>query len=155
MKKLIKIGFLLFIVAITTAVSCPGPKPEPPEPPDPVVVKSAERILFESSTNIGLYIKGSCVLEYDDDLFQQAYSSARKTYRIQTDDQNKYMHINYTESIPSEVDQETVCRITYRLAEEEETMLIVKFIVLKVSDGNLWLWNELQKTGVVIPQQSV
>lgn len=151
MKQKIHISLLLLCAIVSLAVSCPGPTPDPPEPIDPIEVKSAERKSFESSSDIGLYIKGICALSYDKDDYQQAFNSQRRTYRIQSDDQNRYMHILFSGTMPDLVGEEVVCTITYRLAESEETIMIVKFTVLKVENGKLWLWNELQKSGVITP----
>jgi hypothetical protein len=136
-------------VATTMAVSCP--QPDPPEPPNPTPIdtKSAERKQLEEAYVEGLYLKGTCVLSYDRPTFQQAANQKRRTYRIQSDDQTRYLNIRYNEAIPSAVGDEAECEINYRLAAGESTTLIVKLVVVKASDEYLWLWNEFQKVGIL------
>ena len=156
MKRRQAIGFyvrfalVLCWVATTMAVSCP--QPDPPEPPGPVPVdtKSTERKQLEAAYVEGLYLKGACVLSSDLATFQQAANPQRRSYRIQSDDQTRYLSIRYNESVPSAVGDEVECEIHYRLAAGESTTLIVKLVVVKVSDEYIWLWNEFQKVGMLV-----
>ena len=155
MKTRIGIGFglrfalILFVVATTMAVSCP--QPTPPEPPEPVVdTKSEERKQLESAYVEGLYMKGNCVLSFDWTTFQRAVNPVRRNYRIQSDDQSRYLNIRYIDAIPQHAGDEVECEIHYRLAAGESTTLIVKLIVLKTTVDYLWLWNEFQKVGMIV-----
>lgn len=142
----------LLVVATTMAISCPQPDPpEPPAPIEPTVQKSVELKAFESTSGEGLYIKGEFVVKYDDAHFQRAVNLDRGTYRIHADDQNSYMQIRYTENVPKAIDDEAVCAITYSITPGKETILIMKLTVVKISNGLLWLWNEIQKSGIIIP----
>lgn len=147
---IIKSSLSLSVIAVFLAVSCPGPTPPPPDPEPYEPTKSTERSAFEKATEIGLYIKGRAVLQYDSSSFQQSCNISRKSFRIQCDNQSKYIHIDYTGNLPKAIEDETVCKVTYRLAEAEETILIVKFVVLAVKDNKIWLWNELQTTGIIV-----
>ena len=139
----------LLVVATTLAVSCP--QPTPPEPPEPVVeTKSEERKQLESAYIEGLYLKGSCALAYDLATFQRAANPTRRNYRIQSDDQTRYLNVRYQDAIPQRVDDEAECEIHYRLEAGESTTLIVKLVVVKDSDEYLWLWNEFQKVGMIV-----
>lgn len=140
----------LFWVATSMAVSCPSPEPPGPEPPVPVDTKSPERKQLEAAYTEGLYSKGACVLPYDQTSFQRAASTQRRTYRIQSDDQTRYLHIFYSEEIPTAEGQEVECEIHYRLSASEQTTLIVKLDVVKASEEYLWLWNEFQKVGMIV-----
>ena len=153
-RFVLRFALALLVVATTMAVSCPQPDPPEPEPPTPVDTKSAELKQFEGAYVEGLYLKGACALPFDLATFQRAGSLSRKTYRIQSDDQTRYLHVRYTESIPSAVGDEVACEIHYRLADEESTMLIVKLIVVKSTDDYLWLWNEFQKVGMIVQRLS-
>lgn len=145
----LRFALLLTLVATTMAVSCP--QPDPPEPePEPVDTKSAERKLLEASYTEGLYLKGVCALAYNQDIYQRAASPQRKTYRIQSDDQTRYLHVRYTEAIPAALDEEVECEIQYRLSAGEQTTLIVKFVVVQATEEYLWLWNEFQKVGMIV-----
>lgn len=150
----LKIVLALVVVATTMAVSCPGPIVPTPEPPTPPPVsKSVERNSFESSYDYGLYMKGAAVVVYDVNNYQMAYNLQRITFRVQSDDQMKYVHVDCTEEAATQVDETTLCKVTYRAQDDMETVLIIKFIVVKVDDKHIWLWNELQKTGVIVPMQ--
>lgn len=142
----------LLLVATTMAVSCPTPDPpDPPDPIDPVVTKSPELKAFEATSGEGLYLKGAFAVKYDALYFQKALNLKRGTYRIHADDQNSYVQVNYTENVPKIVGDEAVCTITYSVTPGEETILIMKLTVVKMTDGFLWLWNEIQKSGIIIP----
>ena len=145
----LRFALSLFVVATTLAVSCP--RPTPPEPPEPVVdTKSAERKQLESAYVEGLYLKGACVLAFDLATFQRAANPVRRNYRIQSDDQTRYLNVFYSEAIPKQVDDEVECEIHSKLEAGESTTLIVKLVVLKATDEYLWLWNEFQKVGMIV-----
>ena len=146
----VRFAVLLFVVATTMAVSCPQPDPIPEPEPTPIDTKSAERKQFEAAYVEGFYHKGACVLAYDRATFQRAANPQRRSYRIQSDDQTRYLHISYSEVIPAAVGDEVECEIHYRLAAGESTTLIVKLVAVKVSDEYLWLWNEFQKVGLLV-----
>ena len=148
----LRFALLLVLVATTMAVSCPQPEPPGPEPPDPVDTKSAERKQFEGSYTEGLYLKGNVALAYNPDIYQRSASRDRRTCRIQSDDQTRYLHVRYTEEIPAAEGEEIECELHYRLAAGEQTTLIVKLIVVKATDEYLWLWNEFQKVGMIVPR---
>ena len=147
--RILRMALLLFVVATTMAVSCP--QPTPPEPPEPVVdTKSEERKQLESAYVEGLYLKGKCALAYDLATFQRAANPKRRNYRIQSDDQSRYLNVFYNDVLPQQVDDEVECEIHYKLGESESTTLIVKLVVLKATDEYLWLWNEFQKVGIIV-----
>ena len=147
--RILRMALLLFVVATTMAVSCP--QPTPPEPPEPVVdTKSEERKQLESAYVEGLYLKGKCALAYDLATFQRAANPKRRNYRIQSDDQSRYLNVFYNDVLPQQVDDEVECEIHYKLGESESTTLIVKLVVLKATDEYLWLWNEFQKVGMIV-----
>jgi len=138
----------LLLVATTMAVSCPEPDPEPIPEPDPQT-KTIERKQFESSAVEGLYVKGNRVLAYDVATFQRAMNPIRRNYRIQSDDQTRYLNVRYAGQIPSHEGDEVECEIHYRLEAGESTTLIVKLVVVHITDEYIWLWNEFQKVGVL------
>ena len=145
-----RLALSLLLVATTMAVSCPQPEPEPGPDPTPVDTKSPERKQLESSYVEGLYLKGSCVLAYDLATFQRAVNPQRATCRIQSDDQSRYLHVTDKDEIPTAEGDQTECEIHYRLAAGESTTLIVKLVVLKITEEYIWLWNEFQKVGMIV-----
>lgn len=147
--RFMSMAFVLCTVCVSTAVSCSSPTPEP-KPIAPVTPsKSEERKDFEAAFAEGLYIKGDCVLQFNELDFQKAWSASRKSYRIQSDDQTRYMHITYSGNIPSGSGDESGCTVQYNMGDSGETVLIVNFVVIQATDGYLWLWNEFQKVGVI------
>ncbi|MFA5324603.1 MAG: hypothetical protein WC305_00375 [Bacteroidales bacterium] len=138
----------MFAVSVFIAASCDDPVPPPiPIVPDPEI--SEEKKSFIAAEDIGLYIKGICVLNYDENTFQKSTNAIRKIFRIQMDNQEEYLHINYVSM--SEYSDDVVCKITYRLEDGEITILVIKFLIVQQTSKNYWLWNELQKTGVIVP----
>ena len=142
-------ALLLTVVAATMAVSCPRPGPEPgPEPtPD---TKSEERKQLEAAYVEGLYLKGACALAFDLATFQRAANPIQQNYRIQSDDQTRYLNVRYQNAVPRQENDEVECEIHYRLDAGESTTLIVKLVVVKATDEYLWLWNEFQKVGIIV-----
>ncbi|MBQ1753459.1 MAG: hypothetical protein II002_00825 [Bacteroidales bacterium] len=145
----LRIALLLTVVAETMAVSCPRPGPEPgPEPtPD---TKSEERKQLEAAYVEGLYLKGACALAFDLATFQRAANPMQQNYRIQSDDQTRYLNVRYQNAVPRQENDEVECEIHYRLDAGESTTLIVKLVVVKATDEYLWLWNEFQKVGIIV-----
>lgn len=141
---------LLLSAAVLLLSACPGPGPEPVDPPvDP---RSEERKQFESGAVEGMYRNGTCVLPFSDSEFQKSVSRSRLSYRIQSDNQEKYMHMDFVKVFPARLDDGVECTVRYNLGDNSPTVLVIKFIVVKVSDGYLYLWNEIQKVGVILPQ---
>lgn len=138
----------LILVATTMAVSCPQPEPEPEPDPEPET-KTVERKHFEAAVREGLYFKDATLLTYDAATFQRAMNPVRRNYRIQSDDQTRYLNVRYGERIPSLVGDEVECEIHYRLEAGESTTLIVKLVAIRITEEYIWLWNEFQKVGVL------
>lgn len=148
-----RMALVLFTVCVTMAVSCPQPGPEPELPvPGAEETKSKEYKSFENALAVGLYKQGECVLAYDENSFQESVNTLRRTYRFQSDDQTRYMNVVFSGTLPSTVEDECDCTISYSPAAEGGTILVVRLNVIKVTDDYLWLWNEFQKTGIVIPK---
>ena len=142
----------LFVVATTMAVSCPSPDdPDTVNPGNEGQTKSAERTKFEKSRTEGLHVKGECIIAYSDEYFQTATNLLRRSYRIHADDQSCFVNVVFADRVPTKIDDEVVVNITYKTEGSGETMLIVKFVTVAMRDGYLWLWNELQKVGLIVP----
>ena len=153
----VRIAFSLMVVATVMAVSCPQPGPNvvPVDPIDPVVTKSVEQSSFESCTVEGFYKNGICQIPYNPNDFQKAVNPIRKTYRIQSDDQKRYMNVLFSEGAPRNTGDECVCTINYCPDGNGETMLVVRFVAVKIWSDYVWLWNELQKVGIIVPMLPV
>lgn len=138
------------LVVALTVTACPSQGPVTPDPVEPEDTRSEERKAFEESAVEGLYMKGLCVLSYSDDAFQKSINRERLIYRIQSDDQERYMHMEFVKSFPSGLDDGVECMIQYSLGENISTVLIVKLMVVKMDGCAFYLWNEFQKVGVLV-----
>lgn len=95
----------------------------------------------------GVYVEDNNVFVYDSDIYQYAYNTQRRTFRIQNTAQSRYLACELdADPVPDEV-------INVRV----ETMGISSFPtqelrmqVLKRADGLVWLWNNEDQTGFVI-----
>lgn len=150
----LRFAFALIVVATTMAVACPQPEPELPDNGNGSnVTKSDSRVSFESSVSTGLYLMktGKSVI-YDEKDFQLSTNHIRKTFRVQADDQESYVNVVFTVRIPQKAGDEAVARITYRFDSTGETVAIVKLTAVMAKDERLWLWNEMQQLGVIVPE---
>ena len=148
----LRFALALFVVATTMAVACPQPEKEIPTPPDPGgVTKSESRVTFESRTATGIYFNDKTSITYDETSFQQAFNHNRKNFRIQADDQSSYLNLAFTDRLPQKNGDEAVAKVTYRTDTKGETVVIVKLKVVMIQDERMWLWNELQELGVIMP----
>ena len=151
-RLVLRMTSTLLFVAVTMAISCP--EPTPPEPVGPIgpapETKSAERTAFEASYVEGLYSDGVCIFAYDQSTCQKSVSPSRHTCRIQSDDQKYYVHVLFVDKQPNATGDVVTSNIIYRLAEGEETTMIIRYTVVKANESYLWLWNEFQKSGIII-----
>ena len=148
----LRFALALFVVATTMAVACPQPdNPHPTPTGTDGATKSESRVAFESRTDTGIYFNDKTSLTYDETRFQQAINHNRKVFRIQADDQGSYLNLAFTDRLPQKNGDEAVAKVTYRLDAKGETVVIVKFKVVMIQDERLWLWNELQELGVIMP----
>lgn len=150
-KSYLRMVPILFAVVFSMAVACPQPDPPGPIPGNGLdETKSDARIAFEKVSAEGYYHEGACLLRYDEKTFQRSLNASRRSVRIQADDQSRYMHLVFTDRIPENVGDETVCRITFTPEGSEEVTLIVKFLTVRIDDTSIWLWNELQTIGILV-----
>lgn len=142
----------LTVVATTMAVACPQPGSEIPAPVEPGTgTKSEAMMIFEAHTATGIYFSDDSSLIYSEEEFQQSVNHNRKNFRIHSDDQQRYFNLSFTDRIPQRSGDEAVAKITCRNGSTEETVIIVKLKTVTVKNEKLWLWNELQQLGVIIP----
>lgn len=142
----------LAVVATTMAVACPHPEEEQPEPDGPgTETKSSARVAFESFTATGIYFNDGSSMVYNESEFQQAVNHSRRNFRIQSDDQSRYFNINFNDRIPQKAGDEAVAKVTVRNGNSGETVIIVKLKTVIAKNEKLWLWNELQELGVIVP----
>ncbi len=148
---LVRFMLFAFTVVLFSAVSCPNPS-------DPVPVIKPElseaRKKFASFKQIGLYKNGFPVVLYNEVNYQYAYNEIDDYFRVQSDDQTSFFHIQVTSG--SFTSSSVSCQIFYSASMEEETLLIIKFINITPDNtsGMIWWWNELQEIGMILPDES-
>lgn len=83
----------------------------------------------------------------DDDIHQYAYNTGRHTFRIQNTAQDRYLtcELDTTPTASSTVNVRVKTQGISSFPSRELQML-----VLKRADGKAWLWNEENRTGLVI-----
>lgn len=96
---------------------------------------------------LGVYENDNSLFIYDNDLYQYAYNTGRHSFRIQNTSQSRYMAC-MLEAAPM---------VDRHVAVTVETQGISSFpsqelqaLVLKISQGKVWLWDEAKKTGLII-----
>ena len=84
---------------------------------------------------------------YDNDLYQYAYNTSRHSFRIQNTSQSRYMAC-MLETAP------VVDRYVKVTVETQGISSIpsqeLQALVLKISQGKVWLWDETKNTGLII-----
>ena len=144
-----KFALSLALVATTMAVACPQPVEPPPAPPGESE-KSKARILFEGSDVAGLYVGEDGVVLYNSEQYQMSRNDLRHIFRLQSDNQRRYLNVEFMSNTYHFVNQEAYCTVSYRTDSGEETNLIIKMKVIAQKEGLIWLWNEVQDIGIII-----
>lgn len=95
----------------------------------------------------GIYADDDDVFVYDNDIHQYAYNTGRHTFRIQNTAQDRYLtcELDNTPTASSTVNVRVKTQGISSYPSRELQML-----VLKRADGKAWLWNEENRTGLVI-----
>lgn len=95
----------------------------------------------------GIYADDDNVFVYDNDIHQYAYNTGRHTFRIQNTAQDRYLtcELDTTPTASSTVNVRVKTQGISSFPSRELQML-----VLKRADGKAWLWNEENRTGLVI-----
>ena len=133
---------ILFILCMTALVA--GCKNDDPESADALQQR------FISQSVPGAYANGNATFKFDENLHQTAVNSAERTYRIQTDAQDTYVH--YTLSAPiSSVGQELTLGVSTKGVPGIYSK-VYNVKVLDIKNGNVWLWSNDDKTGFIAPQ---
>lgn len=95
----------------------------------------------------GVYENENSLFIYDNDLYQYAYNTSRHSFRIQNTSQSRYMAC-MLETAP------VVDRYVKVTVETQGISSIpsqeLQALVLKISQGKVWLWDETKNTGLII-----
>ncbi len=108
---------------------------------------------FEEFTEEGLILQNRYKFMYDEQSCQRLINRKRRIIHLQTDTQSAYMRIqvesqNYIN--PAEGDILSLV-ITYKSSNSTNKQTITSSMtVLKVVESKVWLWNQEQKTGIIL-----
>ena len=95
----------------------------------------------------GVYENENSLFIYDNDLYQYASNTSRHSFRIQNTSQSRYMAC-MLETAP------VVDRYVKVTVETQGISSIpsqeLQALVLKISQGKVWLWDETKNTGLII-----
>lgn len=95
----------------------------------------------------GVYKDQSKLFAYDSDLHQYAYSTQRRTFRIQNAAQDRYLSCEL-DAEPVANQQVTASIKTKGISSFPTQEL--QLLVLKKANGKVWLWNAEKRIGLVI-----
>lgn len=117
---------------------------------------SVESDNFEKRSAVGLVINKNYVIQFNKTSSQYVYNIKRRSVRIQTDDQSKYVNALFIDypGVEPQVGDAVMVEIIYRdRASGPETRLVAAMLVLKREGGKCWLWNEEKKIGLVLDKE--
>lgn len=96
---------------------------------------------------LGVYENDNSLFIYDDDLYQYAYNTSRHSFRIQNTSQSRYMACMLkTAPVVDRYVKVTVETQGISSIPSQE----LQALVLKISQGKVWLWDETKNTGLII-----
>lgn len=96
---------------------------------------------------LGVYDNDNSLFIYDNDIYQYAYNTRRHSFRIQNTSQSRYMACEL-EADPV-VDKYVAMTVTTKGITSLPSQQL-QVLVLKRSQGKVWLWNDEKKTGFII-----
>lgn len=108
---------------------------------------------FAKKNAVGLVKDRNYIISYNKERGQYVYNRRRWSVRFQGDNQEYYVNVkllDFSGNRPQEGDQ-IYNSIIYRTSEHsEEKELSMPMVVVKVKDIRYWLWNEENRTGVIV-----
>lgn len=114
-----------------------------------IEIDSKEKGEFLLKSDVGCYVRGGDLIVYDPLKHQLSVNVERGTFRIQTDMQNEFFHLEL-ESLPKSIGVEILGNVVTgdNGALQEYAFL---FECSKIENGKVWLWEKDDKIGVLIP----
>ena len=107
---------------------------------------------LQENSDIGLMVKGSYAVRYDEANFQMGFNEDRKEFWVTDDNMADYFILAFDE-MPSEEGQTVTASIEYTTSDDIRSKVGIEFRVTKtdLAEGKIWLWNAGGKIGAVIP----
>lgn len=106
-----------------------------------------EKKRFLDKTEFGFYISGDDTFVYSEATHQIAVSSTGDRVRLQRDDEDHFVQLTFDGelvqggSVETDVISKTV----------SQSVMSANLTVLKLDSDMVWLWNESNKTGYLMP----
>ena len=101
-------------------------------------------------TEISLTVKGEVQMTYDQKTCQIGYNDGTHEFRLINDKLTDWV-IFRSDATPTNVGQKVNAYLEYTLNKDTKTMDGLTFTVEKTdSDGQVWLWNQDRKIGIII-----
>lgn len=101
-------------------------------------------------TEISLTVKGELQMTYDQKTCQIGYNDGTHEFRLINDKLTDWV-IFRSDATPTNVGQKVNAYLEYTLNKDTKTMDELTFTVEKTdSDGQVWLWNQDRKIGIII-----
>jgi len=100
--------------------------------------------------DVSLTIRGEVIFSYDPGTCQMGYNSENNTFRAYDDDLGHWFILSGKVS-PDTEGQSLMADLEYTTQNDTKKIRNLEFILKKNDrDGNLWLWNDVRKIGVVV-----
>lgn len=113
-----------------------------------VVIDSKEKELFLKSQDDGIYKNGIGIMLFDDSMHQKSYNMKRKTFRIQTDNQDEYFNV-FFESMPKNKGVKILSDYVY-YSNEEKVSSSILLECSQIEGDRVWFWEPDEKIGIII-----
>lgn len=114
---------------------------------------SIEADRFVARNDLGMVQRNGYGLKYDQNTCQIVTNEARKMVRIQTDNQSAYVNMKFA-VLPfdlTDLQMPVDVTLTYSFSPlTSATTVTLSMLILKVQNKQVWLWNEEQKTGIIV-----
>lgn len=126
---------ILLLIPLLMAAECRHNQP------DPIVL---------SDSTPQLSVQGKVLFRFEENTCQLGYNRERAEFRMHTDNMSDYVLVNL-DHIPSSVGEEvTAEEISWTTAYDIEYRMKIILEVLKLEDGNIWLWSSRDQMALVV-----
>lgn len=144
MSKSFKLVWWAFCLSLCLCIAC-----NPEE--DVNQTNSIHRQSFMTQTQEGLYLQGSTVLVYGEEMFQRAIAPRRRMYRLQDDLQQRFAQFTFLD-YPKKEGSLVQVACFYKVGKLDETPQ-VEMQCVKIQGNKYWFWNQKHRMGVIVPAQ--
>ncbi|MEG1664577.1 MAG: hypothetical protein RR286_04650 [Mucinivorans sp.] len=136
MKKLI-IASLLLLTMVSCEKTPDGPSDDP------------RRIAFLASREQGAYNEKGVILVFNEQMHQKAISGDKLQSRIQNDEQTELLNLELS-SRPTTINEVVELKVT-SVGVTGVKDGTYKVVLLKSDQAKLWLWDEQNYVGFIVP----